>query len=62
MLTASCRALVDRYAINPAGSDDHHNEYDCAIHCECRDHFYRHRECKHITAWLMLYDMGLVTI
>ena len=60
--TASDLTLIRRYDIDPGGSENHHHEYQCAIHCDCPDHFYRSRECKHIRAWLVLFDVGLVTV
>jgi len=54
------------YNVRPAtacGSHELTHQYhtfECLIHCECKDHYYRCHDCKHIRAWLLAYDDGLV--
>lgn len=45
--------LIERYPIYPPdGEETHHaSEYSCTLHCECSDHYYRCRDCKHIRAF-----------
>jgi len=52
------RRLVKRYALTIVdGAERHHDgRYECLVHCECEDHYYRMRDCKHIEAWHWLYD------
>ena len=45
--------LIARYPIYPSTGDEVHHAptYACTVHCECNDHYYRGRDCKHLRAW-----------
>jgi len=59
-LARDCERLTARYIVRPSRADNvHHNAaYVCVVHCDCPDHYYRARDCKHVKAWLLLYDVG----
>ena len=67
-LQEACERLIARYIVRPGANRDSHYDHDseapyvCVVHCDCPDHYYRRRDCKHVGAWLLLYDCRLVTV
>ena len=59
-LERDCERLTARHDVRPSEDGDvhHHAGYVCVVHCSCNDHYYRARDCKHVKAWLLLYDVG----
>ena len=36
--------------------DHNHADYACVLHCDCNDHYYRCRDCKHLESAYDAYD------
>ena len=52
-----------RYSVRPSEPDDPHHapDYGCVVHCDCNDHYYRSRDCKHIRFFLTAYGAEGIT-